>query len=114
MDHPITGWDEKRTRWLRADPELADGGEGSILMVSGLQSVPCRSLTWNSASRCTGTVAQPRRQWLAAQSPSWTGLNVGVFVVRTCQWSLDFMDVWAAMGPDLPGYERWGAVLTFT
>ncbi|XBH79889.1 probable glycosyltransferase 7 [Triticum dicoccoides] len=47
-------------------------------------------------------------------SPSWTGLNAGVFLVRNCQWSLDFMDAWAAMGPDSPDYRRWGAVLTST
>ncbi|KAI4965437.1 hypothetical protein ZWY2020_054588 [Hordeum vulgare] len=47
-------------------------------------------------------------------SPSWTGLNAGVFLVRNCRWSLDFMDAWAAMGPDSPDYERWGPVLTST
>ncbi|XP_051192926.1 probable glycosyltransferase 7 [Lolium perenne] len=46
--------------------------------------------------------------------PTWTGLNAGVFLIRNCQWSLDFMAAWAAMGPDSPDYQRWGAVLTAT
>uniref|UniRef100_A0ACD5YKN6 Uncharacterized protein n=1 Tax=Avena sativa TaxID=4498 RepID=A0ACD5YKN6_AVESA len=50
----------------------------------------------------------------ADASPTWTGLNAGVFLIRNCQWSLDFMAAWAAMGPDSPDYERWGAVLTST
>ncbi|CAL5019307.1 unnamed protein product [Urochloa decumbens] len=47
----------------------------------------------------------------AGASRSWTSLNAGVFLIRNCQWSLDFMDAWAAMGPDSPEYRRWGAVL---
>lgn len=27
---------------------------------------------------------------------SWTGLNAGDFLVQNYQWSLDFMDMWAA------------------
>ncbi|CAO2040875.1 unnamed protein product [Urochloa humidicola] len=49
-----------------------------------------------------------------AGSRSWTSLNAGVFLIRNCQWSLDFMDAWAAMGPDSPDYRRWGAVLKST
>jgi len=49
-----------------------------------------------------------------AQASSWTSLNAGVFLIRNCQWSLDFMDAWAAMGPDSPDYQRWGAVLKST
>ncbi|CAM0944461.1 unnamed protein product [Alopecurus aequalis] len=47
-------------------------------------------------------------------SPTWTGLNAGVFLLRNCQWSLDLMAAWAAMGPGSPDYERWGATLTST
>lgn len=43
---------------------------------------------------------------------SWTGLNAGVFLIRNCQWSLDFMEVWASMGPQTPEYEKWGKTLT--
>uniref|UniRef100_A0A0E0BK28 Glycosyltransferase 6 n=1 Tax=Oryza glumipatula TaxID=40148 RepID=A0A0E0BK28_9ORYZ len=42
---------------------------------------------------------------------SWVGLNAGVFLIRNCQWSLDFMDAWARMGPASPEYARWGSVL---
>ncbi|XP_038883096.1 galactomannan galactosyltransferase 1-like [Benincasa hispida] len=45
---------------------------------------------------------------------SWTGLNAGVFLIRNCQWSMDFMDVWASMGPQTPNYEKWGQVLKST
>ncbi|KAH7520316.1 hypothetical protein FEM48_Zijuj08G0131200 [Ziziphus jujuba var. spinosa] len=45
---------------------------------------------------------------------SWTGLNAGVFLIRNCQWSLDFMEVWASMGPQTPNYERWGEILRST
>ncbi|KAL6635042.1 hypothetical protein ACP70R_027713 [Stipagrostis hirtigluma subsp. patula] len=48
------------------------------------------------------------------EARSWTSLNAGVFLIRNCQWSLDFMAAWAAMGPDSPDYRRWGAVLKST
>nr|Q564G7.1 RecName: Full=Galactomannan galactosyltransferase 1 [Cyamopsis tetragonoloba]CAI79402.1 galactomannan galactosyltransferase [Cyamopsis tetragonoloba] len=45
---------------------------------------------------------------------SWTGLNAGVFLIRNCQWSLEFMDVWVSMGPQTPEYEKWGERLRET
>jgi hypothetical protein len=51
---------------------------------------------------------------LVFDARSWTSLNAGVFLIRNCQWSLDFMDAWAAMGPESPDYDRWGAVLKDT
>ncbi|KAF0909360.1 hypothetical protein E2562_035521 [Oryza meyeriana var. granulata] len=45
---------------------------------------------------------------------SWVGLNAGVFLIRNCQWSLDFMDAWARMGPASPEYAKWGNVLRDT
>ncbi|XP_062217544.1 probable glycosyltransferase 7 [Phragmites australis] len=51
---------------------------------------------------------------LVFKARSWTSLNAGVFLIRNCQWSLDFMDAWAAMGPDSPDYRRWGAMLKST
>ncbi|KAL5203729.1 hypothetical protein ABZP36_008600 [Zizania latifolia] len=45
---------------------------------------------------------------------SWVGLNAGVFLIRNCQWSLDFMDEWARMGPASPEYAKWGNVLRDT
>ncbi|XP_015963796.1 galactomannan galactosyltransferase 1 [Arachis duranensis] len=51
---------------------------------------------------------------LIHEKRSWTGLNAGVFLIRNCQWSLDFMDVWASMGPQTPNYEKWGKTLRST
>ncbi|KAJ7944539.1 galactomannan galactosyltransferase 1-like [Quillaja saponaria] len=48
---------------------------------------------------------------LIHEKKSWTGLNAGVFLIRNCQWSLDFMDVWVSMGPQKPEYEKWGQIL---
>uniref|UniRef100_A0ACD5U0L2 Uncharacterized protein n=1 Tax=Avena sativa TaxID=4498 RepID=A0ACD5U0L2_AVESA len=48
------------------------------------------------------------------RASSWVGLNAGVFLIRNCQWSLDFMDAWARMGPASPEYARWGQVLQDT
>ncbi|KAM7520389.1 hypothetical protein LguiB_019351 [Lonicera macranthoides] len=45
---------------------------------------------------------------------SWTSLNAGVFLIRNCQWSLDFMEVWASMGPQTPNYDKWGEILRAT
>ncbi|KAM7507221.1 hypothetical protein LguiA_017674 [Lonicera macranthoides] len=45
---------------------------------------------------------------------SWTSLNAGVFLIRNCQWSLDFMEVWAGMGPQSPNYDKWGQILRST
>ncbi|PUZ45134.1 hypothetical protein GQ55_8G196700 [Panicum hallii var. hallii] len=42
---------------------------------------------------------------------SWLGINAGVFLIRNCQWSLDFMDEWARMGPAYPEHARWGEVV---
>jgi hypothetical protein len=42
---------------------------------------------------------------------SWLGLNAGVFLIRNCQWSLDFMDAWARMGPSSPEYAEWGKLI---
>ncbi|CAK9155571.1 unnamed protein product [Ilex paraguariensis] len=45
---------------------------------------------------------------------SWTSINAGVLLIRNCQWSLDFMEVWASMGPQTPKYDRWGKILRST
>ncbi|KAG6425378.1 hypothetical protein SASPL_115809 [Salvia splendens] len=39
---------------------------------------------------------------------TWTGINAGVFLLRNSQWALDFLEVWASMGPQSPDYEKWG------
>lgn len=51
---------------------------------------------------------------LIYEKKSWTSLNAGVFLIRNCQWSLDFMEVWGSMGPQNPNYEKWGATLRTT
>ncbi|XP_057957809.1 putative glycosyltransferase 7 [Malania oleifera] len=47
---------------------------------------------------------------LVYEKKSWTSLNAGIFLIRNCQWSMDFMEVWAAMGPQSPDYEKWGRI----
>jgi hypothetical protein len=42
---------------------------------------------------------------------SWLAINAGVFLIRNCQWSLDFMDEWTRMGPAYPEHARWGEVV---
>ncbi|KAJ4964707.1 hypothetical protein NE237_016556 [Protea cynaroides] len=42
------------------------------------------------------------------KEPSSVSLNAGVFLIRNCQWSMEFMEVWASMGPQSPDYEEWG------
>ncbi|KAK7309143.1 hypothetical protein RJT34_05649 [Clitoria ternatea] len=51
---------------------------------------------------------------LIHEKRSWTGLNAGVFLIRNCQWSLDFMEEWASMGPQTANYEKWGETLRST
>ncbi|CAL5369358.1 unnamed protein product [Camellia sinensis] len=45
---------------------------------------------------------------------SWIGVNAGVFLIRNCQWSMDFMEAWASMGPQTPNYKKWGQILKST
>ncbi|KAH0467839.1 hypothetical protein IEQ34_002872 [Dendrobium chrysotoxum] len=48
---------------------------------------------------------------LVYENRSWTALNAGVFLLRNCQWSLDFLARWARLGPQNPDYKHWGEVL---
>ncbi|KAF7042318.1 hypothetical protein CFC21_051958 [Triticum aestivum] len=43
---------------------------------------------------------------------NWIGLNTGSFLLRNCQWSLDYLDTWAPMGPKGPVRIEAGKVLT--
>ncbi|KAM0058969.1 putative xyloglucan 6-xylosyltransferase [Helianthus debilis subsp. tardiflorus] len=45
------------------------------------------------------------------EKKSWLGLNAGSFLIRNCQWSLDFLDSWADMGPRSKNYDKWADVL---
>ncbi|KAM0970914.1 hypothetical protein ACFX15_018327 [Malus domestica] len=51
---------------------------------------------------------------LVMETHSWTGLNAGVFLIRNSQWAMDFLEVWASMGPQTPDYEKWGETLRST
>ncbi|KAJ0096921.1 hypothetical protein Patl1_28494 [Pistacia atlantica] len=44
------------------------------------------------------------------EDKSWTSLNAGVFLIRNCQWSMDFLETWANMGPISPDYSKWGHI----
>ncbi|KAL9671903.1 hypothetical protein QQ045_009476 [Rhodiola kirilowii] len=48
--------------------------------------------------------------WNTYERQSFTSLNAGVFLIRNCQWSLDFMEVWARQGPQSPEYVKWGKI----
>ncbi|PIA29403.1 hypothetical protein AQUCO_06000047v1 [Aquilegia coerulea] len=47
---------------------------------------------------------------LVYEKKSWVSLNAGIFLIRNCQWSMDFMDVWASMGPQTPDYDTWSKI----
>lgn len=49
-----------------------------------------------------------------AERKSWTSINAGVFLIRNCQWSMDFLELWASAGPQGEDYDRWGATLRST
>ncbi|KAL3526901.1 hypothetical protein ACH5RR_011557 [Cinchona calisaya] len=48
------------------------------------------------------------------EKKSWVSLNTGSFLMRNCQWSLDFLDVWANMSPRSPDYKLWSETLMST
>ncbi|KAF9621154.1 hypothetical protein IFM89_016648 [Coptis chinensis] len=41
---------------------------------------------------------------------SWVSLNAGIFLIRNCQWSMDFINVWASMGPQTPDFDKWSEI----
>ncbi|EPS69883.1 hypothetical protein M569_04879, partial [Genlisea aurea] len=47
---------------------------------------------------------------LVFDKKSWTSINAGVLLIRNCQWAMDFIDAWAAMGPQSPEYDKWGEI----
>ncbi|KAG5528400.1 hypothetical protein RHGRI_029164 [Rhododendron griersonianum] len=52
--------------------------------------------------------------FLVYEKKSWGAVNAGVFFIRNCQWSMEFLEVWAEMGPQTPNYKKWGQILTST
>eukprot|EP00261_Vitis_vinifera_P032664 XP_019073907.1 PREDICTED: LOW QUALITY PROTEIN: galactomannan galactosyltransferase 1-like [Vitis vinifera] len=126
---PVKNWDEKRREWLKLHPSFAAGAGERILMLTGSQPTPCKNpigdhfllrFFKNKVDYCrihgydifyNNVLLQPKMFTFWAK---WTGLNAGVFLIRNCQWSLDFMEVWASMGPQAPDYDKWGKTLTST
>ncbi|KAL3526902.1 hypothetical protein ACH5RR_011558 [Cinchona calisaya] len=51
---------------------------------------------------------------LIYEEKSWVAVNAGIFLIRNCQWSMEFLDVWARMGPQSPEYKQWGQNLRST
>ncbi|BBN02855.1 xyloglucan 6-xylosyltransferase [Marchantia polymorpha subsp. ruderalis] len=41
----------------------------------------------------------------------WSGVTTGAFLIRNCQWSLDFLEAWAVMA-DKKYEEKWGTFLS--
>ncbi|GAA0179344.1 transferase [Lithospermum erythrorhizon] len=51
---------------------------------------------------------------LIYEKKSWVAVNAGIFLIRNCQWSMEFLDAWASMGPQSPDYKKWGQTLKST
>ncbi|XP_058186376.1 putative glycosyltransferase 7 [Rhododendron vialii] len=43
---------------------------------------------------------------LIYEKRSWLGLNTGIFLIRNCQWSIDFIETWASLGPANPNHDE--------
>ncbi|KAL9994687.1 putative xyloglucan 6-xylosyltransferase [Helianthus debilis subsp. tardiflorus] len=48
------------------------------------------------------------------EEKNWLGINAGSFLIRNCQWSLDFLEKWADMGPQSKNREKWSKLLSET
>ncbi|KAL0395838.1 UNVERIFIED_CONTAM: Glycosyltransferase 6 [Sesamum calycinum] len=100
-----------------SDGESRHGGPpgGGVDLVGGLR----RRLHGHGLQAPIGPVqgpqsGDPRVANLIYEKQSWTSINAGVFLIRNCQWAMDFMDVWARMGPQTPDYDKWGEILRTT
>ncbi|KAH7846705.1 hypothetical protein Vadar_017231 [Vaccinium darrowii] len=40
------------------------------------------------------------------EKKSWLGLNTGIFLIRNCQWSMEFIESWAELGPTNENHEK--------
>ncbi|XP_057796776.1 putative glycosyltransferase 7 [Salvia miltiorrhiza] len=45
---------------------------------------------------------------------SWVAVNAGLFLIRNCQWSMEFLDVWAGMSPKSSNYKIWARAVSST
>ncbi|KAJ9670459.1 hypothetical protein PVL29_026784 [Vitis rotundifolia] len=98
---PVKNWDEKRREWLKLHPSFAAGAGERILMLTGSQPTPCKNpigdhlllrFFKNKVDYC----------------------RIHGYDIFYNNWSLDFMEVWASMGPQTPDYDKWGKTLTST
>ncbi|CAI9111255.1 OLC1v1011433C1 [Oldenlandia corymbosa var. corymbosa] len=51
---------------------------------------------------------------LIYEKRSRVAVNTGSFLIRNCQWSMDFLDAWSNMSPRSPDYNLWSETLTST
>ncbi|KAF9601464.1 hypothetical protein IFM89_020231 [Coptis chinensis] len=129
IEKPIKNWDKKRSDWLKHHPSYAAGVHDRILLLSGSQSTPCQNpigdhlllrFFKNKVDYCrihgykNHNLIVHGWPHLIYEKKSWVALNAGIFLIRNCQWSMDFMDVWASMGPISPNYDNWGKILKST
>ncbi|TVU00848.1 hypothetical protein EJB05_53696, partial [Eragrostis curvula] len=92
--HPEAEW----LWWVDADAVLTDM-DFSLLPLAATRYAGRNLVVHGNRERFFG-----RRSWL--------GINAGVFLIRNCQWSLDFLDEWARMGPAYPEqHAEWGKKL---
>lgn len=47
---------------------------------------------------------------LIYEKKSWVAINAGIFLIRNCQWSMEFLEAWSKMGPQSSEYEHWGEI----
>ncbi|GLJ43389.1 hypothetical protein SUGI_0901610 [Cryptomeria japonica] len=51
---------------------------------------------------------------LVYEKRSWTSINAGIFLMRNCEWSMEFMERWASMGPQTPQFDASSELLSDT
>ncbi|KAM0841633.1 hypothetical protein ACQ4PT_058897 [Festuca glaucescens] len=132
----LTGWDAKRAQWLRLHYPRglnASGGARRHGVRVAIPNVRATMLAhpeaewiwWLDADAVLTDMdfSLPLHRYKdhnlilygwdreVYDARSWLGLNAGVFLIRNCQWSLDFMDAWARMGPASPEYADWGKLI---
>ncbi|KAK6914574.1 Glycosyltransferase 34 [Dillenia turbinata] len=48
------------------------------------------------------------------EKKSWVGANTGAFLLRNCQWTMDFLNEWISMGPQTVKFSEWGQIISKT
>lgn len=49
---------------------------------------------------------------LVYEKRSWVSLNAGIFLIRNCEWSIEFLERWSVMGPQSPLFVSSGKLLS--